>query len=74
MKTLSPGWLKKNVNCVLPFVVEENKPRLCVDGSSLSTVGPDEKPEVILDTVADAISMLKEGMVMTKTDDRYVGF
>lgn len=45
--------------------------RLCVDGSSLGTVGPDTKPDCILDSVAKAIGMLKRNMYLTKTDDRY---
>lgn len=45
---------------------------MCMDGSCIGTVGPDEKPLCKLDSVAMALSQLEEGMVMTKTDDRLV--
>ena len=67
---LGEAWVKKNVRCILPFVIEAGKPRLCVDGSSMSTVGPKEKPECILDTLKDALSMLQPGMLLCKSDDR----
>ena len=65
--------MRKNVKCVLPFVVEPVKPRLCIDGSPLGTVGPKDKPLIVLDTMKTCLSQIKAGMVMTKTDDRYYG-
>ena len=44
--------------------------RLCIDGSALGTVGPDQKPQVILDDMRKCVGQIEAGMVMTKTDDR----
>ena len=63
--------MRRNVRSILPFVVEIVKPRLCVDGSCLGTVGPKSKPPCVLDTVGGAIQRLERGMLLTKTDDRY---
>ena len=69
---LGSRWMRRNIRSILPFVVEIHKPRLCVDGSVLGTVGPDEKPNCILDTVSDALGVLEKGMLMCKTDDSLV--
>ena len=63
-------YMNSRVRCVLPLVVEERKPRLCIDGSAMSSVGPDEKPLCILDNVNKCLSQIQPNMWMTKTDDR----
>ena len=48
------------IQAVLPWIVEERKPRCCIDGSPFTCCAPRPKPKCHLDTAADLLKMLEK--------------
>ena len=66
-----PSW-KEFVYGVLPFVVEPQKPRLCIDGSPYTAVAPKRKLPCQLDTAKQLLQTIRPGMLLSVIDDKSI--
>ena len=58
------------IQAVLPWIVEERKPRCCIDGSPFTCCAPRPKPKCHLDTAADLLKMLEKYDYFSIIDDQ----
>ena len=59
-----------NIEAVLPFIIESNKPRTCIDGSPFTLCAPKPKPPCILDNAADFFKLLRKNDCFSIIDDQ----
>ena len=59
-----------DVEAVLPFIMEHNKPRTCIDGSPFTLCAPQPKPPCILDNAADFLKILQRYDWFSVVDDQ----
>lgn len=58
------------IQAVLPWIVEQKKPRCCIDGSPFTCCAPRPKPKCHLDTAADLLKFIEKNDYFSIIDDQ----
>ena len=58
------------IEAILPFIIESNKPRTCIDGSPFTLCAPRPKPPCVLDNASDFLRLLRKGDHFSIIDDQ----